>query len=215
MADGQQNLAPDTLAKALLRFQQLAPRVLKSAQGNRGKYAPLDVVLDAVRPQLSACGIVVTQITKTEGDFLWVETRLIHAESGEAQTSVYPVGHVAKTHQELGGGLTYARRYALLAVLNLCPAGEDKDGERAGRAAKRPSDGEPSIEALMKAAQELRVKLIGAVSADDLARIWQRNSSLRSALADRDPDTFRKIERVFSDRVTDLKTREGDANDAR
>lgn len=215
MADGEiikaSSKATDTLAKALLKFQESAPEILRSADSNRGKYAPLDVVLDAVRPELSKCGIVAAQITKVHGEMLWVETRLIHAETGEIQSSEYPVGHVSKQHQELGAGLTYARRYALLAALNLCPQGEDKDAERAGRAGRRAGEPQQTSDAdLQKAGQALRVKLMGAVSEADLGRIWGRNARLREVLAGRAPDMLRKLDHVFSERRADLQTKGGD-----
>jgi uncharacterized protein (DUF3820 family) len=59
-----------------------------------------------------------------------LETRLIHAESGEQITSHMPLVLTKQDPQSQGSALTYARRYALLAILGLV-GDEDDDASRA------------------------------------------------------------------------------------
>jgi hypothetical protein len=106
----------------------------RSKQGARGKYAPLESVMEAVRPILNQNGLVLMQPTHIDGETLIVETCITHVSTGECVRSHYPAGAVTAQHQALGGGLTYARRYSLLSLLGVQPEDEDNDGETAGRA---------------------------------------------------------------------------------
>jgi hypothetical protein len=64
-------------------------------------------------------------------------TVLVHAETGERIESRYPVRcKDPQDPQKVGGAVTYARRYALLALLGLAP--EDDDGALASQPAKAP-----------------------------------------------------------------------------
>lgn len=105
-------------------------------------YAPLDVVLAAVQPALSANGLAVVQLI--DGGYL--VTMLLH-ESGaylEGRTAL-PDGVDA---QALGSAITYLRRYAVQALLGIA-AEEDDDGNRAAgneteAAPPRPDTGRAS-----------------------------------------------------------------------
>jgi ERF superfamily len=108
------------------------------------KYADLADVLAAVRPVLASHKLAVLQPTYMTGNNLILATRLMHA-SGEWMESEYPVSQIGAKHQQMGGALTYARRYALCAMLGIA-AEEDKDGEAAAepnrvraRVIQRPS----------------------------------------------------------------------------
>lgn len=110
--------------------------IIKSNTGARPsqKYAPLDVVLDAVRPVLNKHGLALTQATFVVGDALYVRTAVVHIATGYQHCAEYPAGPLALQHQQLGAGVTYARRYSLLSLLGVCPENEDDDGEKAGAA---------------------------------------------------------------------------------
>lgn len=67
------------------------------------------------------------------------EYTLFHLPSGQSRSGKYPV--VGETPQQRGGGVTYARRYALVAVLNLRVAEDDDDAVAAeNRASASPSE---------------------------------------------------------------------------
>lgn len=120
------------LAKALLAFQTDPPPVHLDATNPhfRSKYASLGGVVAAVRPALTKHGLVVTQLPGVTPDGPVLETRLIHAESGEALSSHMPLTADKPGPQAQGSALTYARRYALLSVLGLV-GDEDDDANAA------------------------------------------------------------------------------------
>lgn len=125
-----------SLYEALAAAQAAIGKLGKSKQGARSKYAPLDVVIDAIRPALLAQRLVVLQPTRVDQDTLYVDTRIVHAPTGESVSSTYPAGPITQPHQQLGSGVTYARRYSLMALVGVAPEDEDDDGEKAGPAGR-------------------------------------------------------------------------------
>jgi ERF superfamily len=78
----------------------------------------------------------MTKPTSDEHGHPALRYRITHVPSGEYDEDVMPLMCASLDPQGQGSALTYARRYALLAVLNLAP-GEDDDGASAGRALSR------------------------------------------------------------------------------
>lgn len=93
-------------------------------------YATLAQLWESARDALSANGLAVTQTTDMggNGDIILVTT-LLHA-SGEWVGGVYPVRAKDSLPQSLGSAMTYARRYALSAMLGLT-SDDDDDGNAA------------------------------------------------------------------------------------
>lgn len=128
---------PSKLATALAKAQgemEGASKDRKNPAFN-SKYADLSSVWDAVREPLSKHGLSVVQLPcpAPVGE-VGLVTTLLH-ESGESISQVFymPVKD-AKNAQAVGSALTYARRYALMAVCGIAP--EDDDGNvAAGKAA--------------------------------------------------------------------------------
>ncbi len=90
------------------------------------KYADLADVLKGVLPVLSKHKLAVLQPTFVEAGHIFVKTRLVHA-SGQWIECEYPVCAINVDHQRMGSALTYAKRYALCALLGVA-ADEDNDG---------------------------------------------------------------------------------------
>lgn len=97
-------------------------------------YATLDNIIDTARKALSDNGIAVSQcLERDQNGASVLITRLLHAEGGVLVNEM-PVtlpqpderGRQPRI-QELGSVITYARRYALCAILNIA-AEEDDDG---------------------------------------------------------------------------------------
>ena len=90
------------------------------------RYAPLASGLDIVRKCLGRHEIAVVQTTAIdhEAGLVRLTTMLAHA-SGEWLSSDWPVCAIAETASphRMGAALTYARRYALFAIVGI--AGED------------------------------------------------------------------------------------------
>lgn len=117
------------LAVALSQFQGEVKNPANSKKVNAGnfgyKYAPLDEVLNLVRPILSKHGLSVVQAPVTSEGLVGVSTVLIH-ESGEfieLEPVMLKMDKVSA--QGAGSAITYARRYSLSAVLGI--ASEDDD----------------------------------------------------------------------------------------
>ena len=131
------------LTEALIAAQLEFGDIAKTVKGARAKYAPLDSVLDSVRPILNQHGIAVFQTTGIQGEWMTVRTSLKHV-GGEAIEGEYPVCALGKAPQDTGSALTYARRYALLALCGVHPTDEDDDGQKgAGVAGRAPAPPKP------------------------------------------------------------------------
>lgn len=163
----------------------------------KSRYVTLQAVLDAVQPALHANGFALVQATNIADGKTILRTSLLHV-SGERLDSEYPVHPVKADPQGEGSALTYARRYALMALCGIAP--EDDDGN-AAVAAVTPTGG--IWERLDADEQEWLTKVAGEVAAhlasdpaaaadhlkaqqldaDEKAAIWTRfDSKQRSAL---------------------------------
>ena len=125
-----------TIAAALAKAQMELTNPEKSLIGTIGssvrdnqrtfRYAPLSSGLDIVRKSLGRHEIAVVQTTamNPESGLVCLTTMLAHA-SGEWISSEWPVCPITETAapQRMGAALTYARRYALFALVGI--AGED------------------------------------------------------------------------------------------
>jgi hypothetical protein len=125
------------LNAALAKFQAAVPKIAKgetaSIPGREGRagfgysYAGLDAITDAALPLLGKHGLAFTAWpTLADGKFVLLY-ELLH-ESGEQKSGVFPLASAGRP-QELGGLITYYRRYALCAVTGIAPGGEDDDAQ--------------------------------------------------------------------------------------
>jgi hypothetical protein len=124
-----------TIAAALAKAQIELTNPEKSLIGTIGsvrenqrtfQYAPLSSGLDIVRKSLGRHEIATVQTTamNPETGLIHLTTMLAHS-SGEWLSSEWPVCPISETAapQRMGAALTYARRYALFALVGI--AGED------------------------------------------------------------------------------------------
>jgi hypothetical protein len=99
------------------------------------QYADLPSILEAVRPVLARHGLAVSQEVSTHDGYIQVTTLLIH--KGGHREAYGPLAMPAGQHaQASGSAITYARRYALTAVLGI--AAEDDDDGQAVSTAEPP-----------------------------------------------------------------------------
>ena len=124
---------PGSLTEALILLQSRLPRITKEDEAQAGsrtyRYANLASIHDAVFPLLAECGLAWTCPPTLFNDRFVVAYELIHALSGETKSGFYPIPEGAPQAQ--GSAITYARRYALCAVLGIAPADDDDDGKTA------------------------------------------------------------------------------------
>jgi len=91
--------------------------------------------MDACLPSLNEAGIAVIQPTGENEHGRYVETILIHGESGESLACSVPLIVAKNDMQGYGSAVTYGRRYGLMAMAGIAP--EDDDGNAAGKAAPK------------------------------------------------------------------------------
>lgn len=119
----------DKLATSLSKAQGIIENAKKDVENTffKTKYADLASVWDAIRKPLSDNGLSVVQGCN-ENDHL--VTTLMHS-SGQFISSVTPIFNGKKDAQGFGSGMTYARRYALSAIVGITQ--DDDDGNNASQ----------------------------------------------------------------------------------
>lgn len=137
------------IGKAITLFQTKMEKIKKDATNPffKSKYATLSNILESIQIPLAESGLSFAQIP--DGDCL--TTILIHNESGEYVQGCYSIKPVPEylkekdrdgnviyrgdsyiSPQGIGSAITYARRYALSAILGI-NIDEDDDGNKATR----------------------------------------------------------------------------------
>ncbi len=133
------------LAKALLSVQRNLQPAVKDATNPfvKNRYASLNSVMEVCKEPLLEHGIWLCQyLVQVEnetstGSCLGLMTKLTHAESGQWQSSLAVIPLPKADPQGMGSAITYARRYALSAMLGIVT--EDDDAESAKLSPKRAS----------------------------------------------------------------------------
>jgi hypothetical protein len=132
--------AGDPLAEAyaaLSAFQGEVPAIPKNKeakvpgkdgrQGYSYKYADIADVLAVALPVLAKHGLALAQSVEiTQNGGLVVCTRILHRGGGVIDAGRMPAGQAGAAMQQIGGNLTYARRYAACVALGVA-SDEDAD----------------------------------------------------------------------------------------
>lgn len=128
----EKNRAAEAYGAAMAKFQAKCPRITKTRSVNAGplkyQYASFDDVMAEAGPVLAECGIAVAFSTTANEYGIRVTVRLrvgIHSEDYTLDVPV-PDMRVNDT-QRYGAALSYAKRYALCAALNIVVTDEDND----------------------------------------------------------------------------------------
>jgi hypothetical protein len=114
------------LAAALAKAQGEITGALKDSANPffKSKYADLASCWDACRAALSKNGLAVIQCPTTEVTGTYLVTTLLHS-SGQWMRSSLIVSPKDDTPQAMGSALTYARRYALTAMVGVAQVDDD------------------------------------------------------------------------------------------
>ncbi len=117
----------DKLAASLAKFQSKVKNPANTANNPfyKSKYAPLQDILNGVRPLLAENGLSVIQVPGGDGEHITVSTILLHSSGQYIETEPVTLKVDKVTPQGAGSAVTYGRRYALSAVLGI--ASEDDD----------------------------------------------------------------------------------------
>ncbi len=132
MSDQSESI--NELAAALAKAQGEITGALKDSSNPffKSKYADLASCWDACRAQLSKNNLAVIQTTQCRDGQVFVVTTLAHS-SGQWLRGELPVKAKDDGAQAQGSGITYARRYALAAIVGLAQIDDDAEAAH-GRA---------------------------------------------------------------------------------
>ena len=136
------------IAIALCKFQAEIKNPKNTATNPmfKSNYAPLDVVINTVKPILSKYGLSFIQSTGSEGESVIITTLLIH-ESGEwieSDPLILPAyqnrggGKLEFNAQGAGSSISYGRRYSLSAMLGVSSEDDDDANGASGSANNKP-----------------------------------------------------------------------------
>jgi len=123
----------DKLASAFAKTQGAIEGALKDKTNPafRSKYADLGACWDACRNELSANGLSIFQGLSPSENGVIITTRLLHSSGQWLEDEGLFLPATKKDAQGFGSAVTYARRYALCAVVGIAP--EDDDGNAASK----------------------------------------------------------------------------------
>lgn len=120
------------LAGALAQFQSEISNPKNTANNPffKSKYAPLNDVLNLVRPILSKHGLSIFQSPSGNGDNIIITTMLMHSSGEWIEADPLVLKADKATAQGAGSAITYGRRYATSAILGISSE-DDDDGNHA------------------------------------------------------------------------------------
>lgn len=123
------------ISKAMVEFHSKVSKIAKSESNPffKSKYASLANILDVIAKPLNESKLVILQFPTEQ---YRLTTRLLH-ESGEWFEDTYEMQPTKHTPQDAGSVITYQRRYAIGAILNL-NIDEDDDGNKASQPVVKP-----------------------------------------------------------------------------
>lgn len=128
---------------------------INSVENNyfKSKYVPLSDILEISRPILSKYGFALLQVPTVvyesvqtrngsiqENGVVKVKTSLIHSSGEQIDFPEIIIKAKDANAQSVGSAITYARRYALTAILGICGKDEDDDGNMANGHYSYPTD---------------------------------------------------------------------------
>jgi hypothetical protein len=127
------------LAAKLFKFQQQCPKIVKGENNPfyKSKYAELSGIVNTIFPILEKLNLMVIQPIVGNN----VVTKVIDIESGETEESTYPIiTKDATDPQKFGAGVTYARRYAITAILGIVTEDDDDGNTAATKPTEKPAE---------------------------------------------------------------------------
>lgn len=206
------------LAAALAKAQSEVKAALKDSKNPHFKssYADLTSIWEACRTALTKNGLSVVQRTDFSEADVWLETMLLHS-SGQSIAGRYPLRPQQQTPQGYGSALTYARRYALAAMVGVV-ADEDDDGNAASARSNVAYEPPPPTPTKAQTANDARNKAIeyannahhalGKMKTMDELNAWLgKNGPALEKLREKVPEEFTALDdkiNVTADRLNTL-----------
>lgn len=154
----------------------------------KSKYAPLDAIIDATRPILLKHGLAISQTPLFLEGTAGVETTILHA-SGHSTTTTLLLPLKDQSPQGVGGAITYARRYALAAVLGI--ASEDDDDGNVSSGLHKKEEARPAVAKVMD--KNPSVRPAGAVTG-----VWREVLPTNTKVAAKSKDGSPKVWTLYA-----------------
>jgi len=101
----------------------------------QSRYAKFEDINDTVKPILKSHGFAITFKTKTVDEGIKVTAILMHKDGHREDTEMTLHADTSGNKnavQGVGSSVSYAKRYGLIALLNITTRGEDDDGQAGG-----------------------------------------------------------------------------------
>lgn len=193
-------------AKAFVAAQKATEAVKKAASNHhfKSKYADLAEVVEAVVPALNANGIGVIQSPSFDGDLVGVTTVLIH-ESGAMAQSTLHLRPMKGDAQQCGSAITYARRYALLAMTGAAPEDDDANAASAPRQQQRREEVKVKEPTLAERLDNAITHISRATTKEAVDKLYTQTTELRADLARADKAGLERLEDALTGRVAELE----------
>lgn len=184
--------AKEAFDRAFTKMQLELPVIIEHAKTNNGSYAPLEDIIDTVRPILGRHGFGLSHRTEwlADGKVVKIVGILSH-EQGHERTSEFisPADDSGSKNkiQGLGSAVAYGRRYTTKDLLNIATRGEDDDARKAVREGREPdgykdwldaltakaSEGLPALEAMWATAnRDAALKVFAAFLTKHTPSVW-------------------------------------------
>jgi hypothetical protein len=130
------------IADALSKFQGEIENPKNTADNPffKSKYAPLQDVLNLVRPKLAKYGLSILQFPSGDGEKIVIHSLLMHSSGEWIEMEPLILKAEKATAQGAGSAITYGRRYALSAILGISSE-DDDDGNQASNNEDKPKAG--------------------------------------------------------------------------
>ena len=209
----------DEIFTALSIAQSEIKGALKDAENPffRSNYADLEAVWEAVRIPLCKNGLSVIQTTGHEEGKLVLCTRLAHA-SGQWVEGTTPILMAKQDPQSMGSAISYARRYALAAMVGVYQTDDDGEGAM-GRDLPKPAKTAQELVKPKTATQlpaEQRDLLLEAMAkwkwkhadVQNLSRILYSTSNIPSLKPEQVQELTMLVASGTVDNITDAATKE-------
>jgi len=148
MEEMKSNVTPE-FAAALSKCQGMLSSVGKDREvkGTYSfKYATLSNIWEVIRQPLTINGLSLIQLPSVGERKVTIETRLQHSAGGWI-SSIIEMPVAQQTPQGIGSALSYARRYALSAMLGVVSDDDDDDGVAAANSSNTVERRQPPAQA--------------------------------------------------------------------
>lgn len=143
-------------------------------------FAPLDEITDLIRPVMAKYQLAVIQDVTGNGELVVVGTMITHCTGQWIEQTGLAVPLVKKDAQGAMAAVTYARRYALLAMLNIVGTDDDDDGNIASQPTKPAEKARGNFKGIESALNNVESEIaLQDIIKQAKYRLWDEDETLK------------------------------------